>query len=697
MLCFRKPVSQALSRAFPAVLPIMLILLTSAAHAEVTTIDLDRLANWPATSASGVSANGAVVIGDIDGQLAFRYTAGGGLQPLILLAGWNTSSAKAVSANGSAIVGDAGLTSGHTHAFKYTDALGMQDLGTLGGDSSFAKAVSANGMVVVGSSDVGGDTHAFKHTDALGMQDLGTFAGGSFSSAVGVSADGKVTVGDAETAGGSIHAFKHTDGGSMVDLGTLTGGSYSNAVAVSANGATVIGHADDASGVFHAFKHTTGPLQDLGTMAGGTVSTATAVSADGAIVVGWGDSTAGFRAFKHTDSGGMVSLGTLENGVSVAAGISANGAVIYGQSDTASGTHAFRYTDSTGMVDLGTLGGNTSTATGISADGRVIVGYAETASGNTHAALWRSNVIVDVNNTVSALARTASQAWNVLDMRSAQLRMLMQQDCQVGVGRYCIGAGATYSGTGQARDTAANLVLGYGLTSQWRIGLNLSPSVDRSLLSSYKGSGSVPGIALFASYQTRKDGLGWQARVAAAYQKSRVDITREQMENTEAGSGRAHIKGKAVSVEGGYRFAVRDDVLIEPYAALRYSNVSRSAYSESNDIAFAASYAAMGRAATSIDAGMRMSKRVHDKLRLSADIGVTRDVSVDNRNFQVAMDYVGNFSRGSGQDERTRAYLGLQAGYALTADSGIRAGVFWSQQPYDNSTTSAQLMYVRQF
>lgn len=61
------------------------------------------------------------------------------------------------------------------------------------------------------------------------------------------------------------------------------------------------------------------------------------------------------------------------------------------------------------------------------------------------------------------------------------------------------------------------------------------------------------------------------------------------------------------------------------------------------------------------------------------------------------MDYVGNFNRGSDRDDRTRVHLGVQGMYVLSADSGINAGISWSQQPYGNNATSAQVMYVRQF
>ncbi len=621
------------------------------------------------------------------------------------LPGGSNAYAYGISADGTIVVGYGTSLSG-TRAFKHT-ANGMVDLGTLpGGSRSNAHAVSADGSTVVGNSDTANGDHAFKHT-ANGMVDLGTLPGGRNSLAQAVSADGATVVGWSETTSGYPHAFKHTANG-MVDLGTLPGGLRSYAYGVSADGAIVVGWSNTASGN-RAFKHTANGMVDLGTLPGGSGSYAYGVSADGTTVVGYGDTASGEHAFKHT-ANGMLDLGTLPGGNrSYAYGVSADGSTVVGMSNTVSGVAVFRavkYTDSGGMVDLGTLGGNGSSARAVSADGRVIAGQAQTANGEWHTALWKSkaiddddSTIVDADNTRTALAQTAQQAMQVLDMRSAQLQMLMQQDCLAGVGdgRFCIGAGAAYSGSSHARSTAASFTLGYQVAPQWRVGATINQSLDNSLPSEYKSSSNLPGIGIFSTFNARKDGLGWQARAAAAFQKSKLDINRKQLSHTEGGVGRADLDGKAAAVEGSYRMLANNGILVAPYAALRYSSVNRSAYNESNDLAFVGRYAEMGRSATSVDAGLRVGKAMSDKFSLSADLGLVRDISVNNRSFAVAMDYVGGFNLGNGDDKRTRTHVGLQGNYAFANDSAIQGGIYRAQQAYGNSSNSAQIRLIRQF
>ena len=76
------------------------------------------------------------------------------------------------------------------HAFSWTAAGGLVDLGTLGGNFSYAEDVNESGHVVGVSTTASGEYHAFVWTRAGGMVDLGTM--GTASGAVGVNESGQV-------------------------------------------------------------------------------------------------------------------------------------------------------------------------------------------------------------------------------------------------------------------------------------------------------------------------------------------------------------------------------------------------------------------------------------------------------------------------------------------------------------------------
>src|ERR1039458_4097368 len=138
---------------------------------------------------------------------AFRWTPAGGLQDLGLTTG-SESFATAISGNGLVIVGEARDASGFWRAFRWTASAGMQDIGTLGGPESAAFAANNDGTVIVGTSLTTGSTgssHCFVWTAKTGMQDLltasqavGVHTADKWVSLVtvdGISADGTVIVG----------------------------------------------------------------------------------------------------------------------------------------------------------------------------------------------------------------------------------------------------------------------------------------------------------------------------------------------------------------------------------------------------------------------------------------------------------------------------------------------------------------------
>jgi probable HAF family extracellular repeat protein len=191
---------------------------------------------------------------------AFRWTQAGGMVDLGTLGG-TSAYAYALSADGSVVAGNSYLTDNSAYrAFRWTQAGGMVDLGTLGGTNSFAYALSADGSVVAGDSQItdNSTSHAFRWTQAGGMVDLGTL-GGTYSSAYALSADGSVVAGDSQITGDSTsHAFRWTQATGMADLNTLltdagvdmTGIELNGVTAISANGQIMAASGNNYSSVY---------------------------------------------------------------------------------------------------------------------------------------------------------------------------------------------------------------------------------------------------------------------------------------------------------------------------------------------------------------------------------------------------------------------------------------------------------------
>ncbi len=148
--------------------------------------------------------------------------------------------ANAVSADGSVVVGEAPFGI-YSRAFRWTQAGGMQSLGSLSNHKSNALGVSADGNVVVGyDENTNRLMRPFRWTQATGMQALHpSYARGPFA-AYGASSDGSIVVGATGTA-----AFRWTPDGGMEDLNqtydNLIRGHLYTARAITPDGRYIVG------------------------------------------------------------------------------------------------------------------------------------------------------------------------------------------------------------------------------------------------------------------------------------------------------------------------------------------------------------------------------------------------------------------------------------------------------------------------
>jgi len=254
----------------------------TSAHAALALVDLGHLDGAPVDSSSvtRISADGQVVIGSSGGR-AFRWHGG----TMVELVGG--SAANGVNASGSVIVGE--LANSH-HAFRWTAAGGMQDLGELPGapGATIAYGVSADGSVVVGEAQSNGVLHAWIWNAIDGMQDIGSLVTGADTSARDVSADGRVVVGYSST-----HAIRWSAEGGMVVLDTdLPSTATAIACAVDATGSTIVGSYNTnplaVRNLPDQFRATASGMSGLWSppWGGSTPGAALAVNRDGSRVVG---------------------------------------------------------------------------------------------------------------------------------------------------------------------------------------------------------------------------------------------------------------------------------------------------------------------------------------------------------------------------------------------------------------------------
>ena len=253
---------------------------------------------------------------------------------------------------------------------------------------STANGVSANGSVVVGTADSSSDNaRAVRWVDGK-MSYLKGPDAITQSRAVSVSSDGSVIVGNYMTSLGHYQAFRWTQNQGMVGLGSLDSSipvSYGNAV--SADGSTVVGFTYSPNGT-EAFRWKEGTMTGLGVLhlpsTRGGLSVARAVSENGSVVVGSSDNQHGQREAFRWVNGTMTGLGFLDNHhTSYALDVSGDGNAVVGFNKGPDSQKGFYWTPSLGMISIDELmkskgvdlkGQSINNAKGISLDGSLIYG-----------------------------------------------------------------------------------------------------------------------------------------------------------------------------------------------------------------------------------------------------------------------------------------------------------------------------------
>jgi len=377
-----------------------------------SVVDGPAFLRFDKASATGVARGEAGVAATVDGKTSARQAVRVTGQARGLLLGRlpgapsnGSSGALGISADAKVVVGFSWSGEG-LRAFRWTEAGGMENLGTLPGfRSSLALATDADGSAVVGTCSKGDNaqTAAFRWSAATGMRPIIDWPEGrNHSAAFDVSADGAVIVGSARTQSGMQGFIWDARSGQSITLGDLVpflpGHSFCQALGVSDDGRVVVGEArvaPDVNGlrVTQAFRWTPeSGMAPLGTLYPGTfVSQAASVSGDGRVVTGASAGANGpslFEPFRWTAAGGMVPL--IPGGMGVGIACSRDGSVVLGNTSMSTDSQ-FLWDETHGLQSLGllmqeagiTLPGNSGvlSASGLSADGRSIAGVALTPQG----------------------------------------------------------------------------------------------------------------------------------------------------------------------------------------------------------------------------------------------------------------------------------------------------------------------------
>ena len=257
----------------------------------------------------------------------------------------------------------------------------------------------------------------------------------------------------------------------------------------------------------------------------------------------------------------------------------------------------------------------------------------------------------------------------------------------------CISVGGqqTYVDSPSANMTSAVVVAGYKVSPTLRVGGFLNQNVNSNTGSNVDISNNSPLMGLFAVWNQNENHLGYQVKIANAYQDMDVTTTRDVIGTSEAGRGNTELNTQSYLGELSYAFLANDEkTLVRPYAAVRYTRIKQDAYSEEATSAVTAplTYSALSDRSTSALVGVKVDHKLAEKLNLKASLGVEQDLyhHVDNL---TATGISGLTSENFNDNiKRTRPVASIGAYYMPVKNQRIAADIYYQELPFQ-STASA--------
>ncbi len=315
---------------------------------------------------------------------------------------------------------------------------------------------------------------------------------------------------------------------------------------------------------------------------------------------------------------------------------------------------------------------------------------------------------IDIENTHRSIQLMAENGYKLIDMQQGQLRYLADATCSVGTEKACISGFAHYQNVNKANATQT------GLSGAYRFDINQTPlvvglAIDTDVYSSLPKGYQYQGYALpligfsldlMPSLNAELNSNALHLSLKGAYLNRKVSIERQTLEDTEAGKGNAKISGYHIELQGYYPYSIADNLLLTPFAGLTFNQISRSAYSETQNAQFAAHYDALKAHSLLARMGFGMDYLLGSSFILNTKAGLLWNLSHHQGDFRSHIDYLGqqniDYSENKKQlKQHPFAHIGLT--YQVDKHTSIGTKANWEMTTYRHHDMQFGINYTYRF
>ena len=295
--------------------------------------------------------------------------------------------------------------------------------------------------------------------------------------------------------------------------------------------------------------------------------------------------------------------------------------------------------------------------------------------------------LAQTQSSLASHARKLSGTLNIASLIS-NFSNSNTYDCNLfDVKGMCISAGGRYSTVDNpsSNSSAAVVTLGYKVSPNIRIGGFLDQSVNNNAPTGINLSNKNPMMGVFAYWNQNADGLGYQVKIANAYQDKDLTTTRDVIGTSEAGTGKTSLNARSYVGELSYAFMYKENTLVRPYFALRHTSIEQDAYTETG-VATPLTYSALNDRTTSALMGVKFKHALTPKANLIGSLGVEQDLH-NKTDRLTATGIAGLTSENLSSDlHRTRPVASIGATYDIAKSQRLSGEVLVQQLPFQSTT-----------